>query len=157
MPQTVRLHAPREWRAPVTVALAVAGVLVATDASTGVAVRPGRTTPHEVDPWIVESLPHLLIGVWAHRIEVGPFALPGVSPCGHCVSADTLEPADQPAELPRLDPALLALAAGWTAREVLTWLAGGTPTTWASSWLLDAEPLPRSRRWQRHPYCGCSW
>ena len=157
MPTAVRLLSPPGWRTPATTALAVAGLVVADDAPAGVVLRPGRTTPSEVDPWIVDSLPHLLLGVWDERVEVGPFALPGVSPCCRCVSAATLEPHVQSSRLPRLDPALLALAAGWTARDLVEWSHGATPATWATSWSLDADPVPLPRRWGRHPHCGCSW
>ena len=55
------------------------------------------------------------------------------------------------------DPALLAMAAGWAARDLAAWQAAATPTTWLTSWLLGPDPVPVARRWERHPYCGCAW
>lgn len=155
----VRLAAPEPRPGALDSALAAAGLEVDPRAATGVVVSAGRCADTEVqalmERWIVDSTPHLLLAAHPHGVEVGPWVLPGVSPCGHCVAASTLcEP--QPA-LPSLSPALWALAAGWAARDIQSWRRGETPSTWATSWLLGADPVPQSRRWLRHPYCGCAW
>lgn len=158
-PLRVRLASPAPRPPALDVALAGAGLAIDPAAAVGVVVSAGRspvpTVEDAVDRWIVESTPHLLVAAHAHGIEVGPWVLPGVSPCAHCVAASTLTQ-PQPG-LPLLPPALWSLAAGWVARDLQAWLRGESPSTWATSWLLDADPLPRSRRWLRHPYCGCAW
>jgi hypothetical protein len=83
-----------------------------------------------------------------------------MGPCARCVAAATLDDTGRGA--PRgaplaLEPALLALTAGWVAQDVARWLRAETPATWSASWLLGRDPLPDRRRWQRHPYCGCAW
>jgi hypothetical protein len=91
-------------------------------------------------------------------VEVGPWVLPGVGPCARCVAAATLDDTGRglpPDHSP--DPALLAMVAGWAARDLAAWQAAGTPTTWLTSWLLGPDPVPVARRWERHPYCGCAW
>ena len=159
----LRLAAPPSWRGALADALAVAGLETSDEAALGVAVAPARTVLPEVDEWTVDSTPHLLVAVWPHGVEVGPWVLPGSGPCARCVAAGTLDDTgrgggrgwgrgDHP-----LDPALTAQAAGWVARDVLRWWRAETPLTWSASWLLGDEPVPAQRAWRRHPYCGCSW
>ena len=156
----VQLAAPEPWHPRLRDALAVAGVETTADAALGLAVTPARTVPPEVDQWVVDSTPHLLVAVWPHGVEVGPWVLPGAGPCARCVAADTFDDTGRgfPAgRAPALDPALLALAAGWASRDVVRWLRAETPLTWSVSWLLGADAVPDRRAWRRHPYCGCAW
>jgi hypothetical protein len=159
-PYDVPLHAqldcPAAWHEPVAAALHAAGVVVAPGSAVGISVAPGRTVSATVDDWSVSSLPHLLVGVWAYAVDVGPWAAPGVGPCARCVAASVLDDgARTPA--PQVPRPLIALAAGAAARDLGAWTRGETPHTWLTSWRVDHEPLPRLRRWQRHPYCGCAW
>ena len=155
-PVRAQLDCPDEWRGPVMAALGAAGVVVSPEAAAGIAVSPGRLVSATVDDWTVASLPHLLVSVRPWAVEVGPWAAPGVGPCARCVAAAVLDEGgrSRSGDLPR---PLLALAAGAAARELAAWARGETPHSWLTSWTHDHEPLPRSRRWQRHPYCGCAW
>src|SRR5699024_1836741 len=114
-------------------------------AALGLAVAPGRVVLPQVDAWSSASRPHLLVSVRTHAVEVGPWVVPGVGPCARCVEASTLDVGDS-AQLPSIDAALLAIAAGWAGREVSRWLRGENPLTWASSWRLDHDPLAQQRR-----------
>ncbi len=152
----VQLDCPAAWHAPVAAALAAAGVLVDPHAAVGVSVASGRMVSTTVDDWSVSSLPHLLVGVWTHAVEIGPWAAPGVGPCARCVAASVLDDGSR-TRMGALPRALMALAAGVAARDLASWARGETPHTWLTSWRVDHEPLPRPRRWQRHPYCGCTW
>lgn len=156
VPLRAQLDCPAAWHGRVTAALDAAGIVLDPLAGVGIAVTPGRQVSAVVDDWSVSSLPHLLVGVWAYAVEVGPWAAPGVGPCARCVSAAVLDDGSrlQSAQPPR---ALLTMGAGAAARELGAWARGETPPTWLMSWRFDHEPLPRARRWQRHPYCGCSW
>ncbi len=151
-----QLDCPASWVQPVVEALAAAGVVVDPLAPVGIAVAPGRVVSETVDDWSVSSLPHLLVGIWPYAVEVGPWVAPGVGPCARCVAAAVLDDGRQlPVVL--LPRPLVALAAGTTARDLGAWARGETPHTWLTSWRVDHEPIPRARRWQRHPYCGCAW
>lgn len=152
----VQLDCPSTWHGPVVAALVAAGVTVDPGAGVGVGVGPGRTVSPTVDEWSASSLPHLLIGVWPYAVEVGPWAVPGVGPCARCVAASVLDDGSTLREV-AVPRALMTLAAGVAARDLDAWARGETPHTWLSSWRVDHEPLPRERRWQRHPYCGCAW
>jgi hypothetical protein len=157
-PRRLRLTAPAAWHDGLAQALAAAGVVLDATANAGLAVTPARSVPPELDAWTVDSSPHLLVAVWPYGVEVGPWVLPGVGPCARCVAAATLDDTGRglpPGHSP--DPALLAMAAGWAARDLAAWQAAGTPTTWLTSWLLGPDPAPVARRWERHPYCGCAW
>lgn len=154
----LRLCVPTTWRPQVETALAGAAITVDPDAAVGLAVTPHRVVDDELGRWTAESTPHLLIGVWSHGVEIGPWVQPGQGPCAHCVAAATLDADhDDPDGLPVAPVGLLAVAAGWAAREVSAWLRGDTPTTWGTRWWLGADPVPQPRRTERHPYCGCAW
>ncbi|HYH74256.1 MAG TPA: hypothetical protein VD764_13645 [Nocardioides sp.] len=152
----VQLDCPEVWQQPVRAALGAAGVAVDPQAAVGISVAPGRLVSATVDDWSVSSLPHLLISVRPHAVEVGPWAAPGAGPCARCVAASVLDEGS-PARVGQARRPLLALAAGAAARDVDAWSRGETPHSWLTSWRFDHEPVPRSRRWRRHPYCGCAW
>ncbi len=156
VPLRVQLTCPEPWVDRITAALASAGLAADPHAAIGLSIAPGRQVGETVDHWSVESLPHLVVGVWPHAVEVGPWVVPGVGPCARCVAAATFDEgsAARPGPLPA---PLLSLAAGWAARDVADWVRGDTPSTWLCSWSFDHAPLPRNRRWERHPYCGCAW
>jgi hypothetical protein len=137
-------------------ALASAGIVVDAAAAVGVAVTPGRLVSPTVDDWSVASLPHLVVSVRPHAVEVGPWVVPGVGPCARCVAAAVLDEG-RPSGPETIVRPLLAMAAGWVARDLGAWLRTEVPATWLTSWRLDHEPVPESRRWRRHPYCGCGW
>ena len=156
VPLRVQLTCPGSWVEQVTAALGSAGLVPDPDAAVGLSIAPGRRVGADVDRWSVESLPHLVVGVWPHAVQVGPWVVPGVGPCARCVAAATFDDGER--ARPTAPPApLLSLAAGWAARDVGAWMRGETPSTWLCSWTLDHAPLPRNRRWERHPYCGCAW
>ena len=155
-PLRAQLDCPDAWLPPVVAALTAAGVVVDPGAPVGLAVAPGRLVSATVDDWTVSSLPHLLVGVRPHAVEVGPWALPGVGPCARCVAAAVLDEG-RPARADDVRLPLLSLAAGAAARDLERWGRGETPHTWLTSWCLDDDPLPRPRRWERRPYCGCAW
>jgi hypothetical protein len=151
-----QLDCPDGWRGPVASALGAAGITVAPDAPVGISVAPGRLVSPTVDDWSVASLPHLLVAVWPWAVDVGPWAAPGLGPCARCVAAAVLDEGGPvpPGQVPR---PLLALASGAAARDLGAWARGEPPHSWLTSWRFDHEPVPRARRWQRHPYCGCAW
>ncbi len=128
------------------------------------------------DPLLREVVPHLLVRLTEGVAVIGPFVLPGITPCLRCTDARLSE--DDPAwallveQYARLvgrgdradgvpepvDAALAALAVAWAAREVATYAEGGTPTTLATTLRLSARSSDvETRRWDRHPRCGCSW
>lgn len=163
-PVRVQVDCPAPWREPVLAALGAAGVVRDATAPVGVAVTPGRLVSDVVDGWSVDSLPHLLVAVQAHAIDVGPWAAPGIGPCARCVAAGVLDDGSRPGGAAEVLTTgggvplpLLALAAGAAARDLAAWTRGEVPHSWLTSWRFDHRPLPEARSWRRHPYCGCGW
>ena len=145
-------------------------------ASTVVAlVGVGEPSREQVDAHLRGEVPHLLLSLVEGRAVVGPFVVPGLTPCLRCTDA-VLTDADaswpllveQYARAVRterqdgvpepVDAALASLALAWAARDLATFAEGGTPTTLATT----IELAPRletveTRHWSPHPRCGCSW
>ena len=114
--------------------------------------------------------PHLYAGVLETLGSVGPFVLPGLSSCGHCLSlARTDEDPAWPvllaqhcsgrsAVVPACDTALATTVAGLAALHCLIYLDGGSPPSlgaWAEVSMVDGSM--RRRPLEPHPDCGCCW
>ncbi len=151
---------PRRPRDSVTV-VAVVGV--------------GEPSREHLDRHVREEAPHLLVRLVEGRAVLGPFVVPGQTPCLRCIDAHLTDAdaswpllVEQYARAVRreradgvpepVDAALASLALSWAARDLATYAEGGTPTTLAST----IELAPRldtvgTERWSPHPRCGCSW
>jgi hypothetical protein len=112
---------------------------------------------------------HLVAYVRDTSGVVGPFVLPGRTPCLRCLD---LHRADRDPGWPRValqlarpgvsvaacDIALATLVASATALDVLTFLDGGDPASLgATIERCLRSGAERTRRWTMHPACGCSW
>lgn len=163
-PVPVRLETIGPWRPYVASLAAAAGLRVTSRAEVVLLVTdlPGDCAP--ADPWVVDSRPHLAVVAVPDAVRVGPFVVPGLTACLRCVRAWSDAP-DHPGRLadrpltagPGVDAGLLAVALGWAARDVATWLDGGTPSTWSATATVGVDLDPELRSWPRHPHCGCSW
>lgn len=115
-----------------------------------------------------EGVPHLAVTVREGDVVVGPFVEPGRSPCLTCLDLHRTDQdsgwADVAPQLrragrlapPAVDSSLAALAGALTAAHVLARLDGFRPaTTGASIEVSLPDALPRLRRWEMHPDCGC--
>ncbi|HYO41288.1 MAG TPA: TOMM precursor leader peptide-binding protein [Nocardioidaceae bacterium] len=141
----------------------------------GVLVGVGEPDRDRVDEWTRGGTPYLLVRLTEGRAVLGPFVQPGATAClrcldAHCTDADPAWPllvrqyADASARdradgAPEpVDPLLAAVALAWAARDLATFVDGGTPSTWSATVTLHPR-LSRleTRIWLRHPACGCSW
>lgn len=127
----------------------------------------GAELPREtVDELVRADRPHLLLTWVAGRLRVGPFVVPGLTACLRCLDEhltdqDPRHPlvveqhlAPDPTDLP--PQADLQLALAWASRDVVSLINGDCPTTWSAT--VDIGPGgPVTRRWRRHPRCGCAW
>ncbi|QMU75235.1 TOMM precursor leader peptide-binding protein [Streptacidiphilus sp. PB12-B1b] len=127
------------------------------------------------DPGLSRSLirsgtPHLYAGVLETLGSVGPFVVPGVSPCSHCLA---LRRADEDPAWPVLlaqhcsgratavaacDTSLATALAGLAALHCLIYLDGGSPPSLGA--VVDVSMVDgsmRRRRLDPHPDCGCCW
>lgn len=133
-------------------------------------VSVGEPSRALVDDLVRDEVAHLLVALLPDRVRVGPLVEVGRTACLRCVDATLgeLDPrhalvvaqlVDAPAALVAepVDPALATLALAWAVREVASYVEGDRPTTWSTTLELDGTGLPRPTRWERHPWCGCSW
>lgn len=131
-----------------------------------VVVAPATVEPDRAltDHLRRSAQPHLVARVEPERAVVGPFVVPGLTPCVRCVDLTrvTLDP-DWPlllAQLARTWQRPTALATAWTASTaaamVTGWLTRGRmPVVGATLELpMDTHAL-ETRTWAAHPQCGC--
>jgi hypothetical protein len=127
------------------------------------------------DPLMREAVPHLVVRLREGRAVLGPFVLPGLTPCLRCLdshladddpswpllveqysSASRRDRADGVPE--PVDATLAAFAVAWAGRELAAYAEGGTPVTLGRTLSLGARgEETASRDWGHHPRCGCSW
>jgi bacteriocin biosynthesis cyclodehydratase domain-containing protein len=144
-------------------------------ADCGVALGVGEPHRELLDDWTRAGTPYLLLRLTEGRAVVGPFVVPGTTAClrcvdAHCTDADSAWPLlvrqyasasarERPDGVPEpVDPLLASLALAWAARDLASYVDGGRPSTWSTTVTVGAR-LTRleTRRWLRHPGCGCSW
>lgn len=117
---------------------------------------------------MVEGVAHLVVTVREGDTQVGPFVLPGQTPCLGCLDATRtdLDPAwpqvrdqlrDAAAQTPPAQDSATAAAAGaLAAAQVLAQLDGRLPATAGACIEVSApDAVPRLREWSMHPECGC--
>lgn len=123
------------------------------------------------EPWLRRGVPHLPLVVQAHRVQVGPLITGGAGPCLSCMDLHRRDrDAAWPTLLSQLSPVwplrpgppvtlestLGAMATGVAAMMVHTCLDGQPVPGDVSLELSLPWPAALSRRWLRHPLCGCT-
>ena len=156
--------------------LAGSAVEVTTDADADVVVvlGTGELDRERLDPLVRSRTSHVVVRLVDGGAVLGPFVVPGTSPCLRCIDAHlSLRDPDhtavttryaratgraRPDGVPDLDHSLALVALAWVARDVLAHLAGQQPSTWSRTLHLGATPArPSEHLWLRHPLCGCCW
>lgn len=143
-----------------------AGVRATTDAHGVVLVCPATAEPDRVltRDLTASGLPHLVVRVEPERAVVGPFVVPGRTPCVACTDLVRRElDADWPHLLAQLcrsehvpGPRQVAWASAMAAAQLATWHDGGPPESSGTTLELDGHTgVFGVRRWPRHPDCGC--
>jgi bacteriocin biosynthesis cyclodehydratase domain-containing protein len=140
-----------------------------------VLVGVGEPDRELLDPWTRAGTPYLLVRMAEGRAVVGPFVVPGTTAClrcldAHCTDADPAWPllvrqyaaataGTRHGGRPEpVDPVLAALAVAWAARDLVTYVDGGRPSTWSATVAIHPQ-LHRleTRSWLRHAGCSCTW
>jgi len=117
------------------------------------------------------GIPHLPLVVQAHRVQIGPLITGRAGPCLSCMDLHRRDlDAAWPAVLSQLSPAWpLRPGAPVNLESTLTAMTIGVAAMIVHT-CLDGQPLPAdlslelslpwpavlSRRWLRHPLCGCT-
>lgn len=153
--------------------LALAGVGVVAGPEEPAAVRlvvvTGTVDRASLDPFVRDTVPHLVVAGSALGRRIGPFVEPGRTACLRCVDAhESLSDQRQPLLLaqaahqaarrpPPTDPVLDRMVLAWAVQDLCRYLEGDEPSSWSTT--IDVAPsgAPVVTRWGRHPYCGCAW
>lgn len=165
----VGLRAEEPARTLVEDLLLTAGLTVDDSAAAAfLTVGIGHVARESLDSFVRSGTPHLLLTGTATRRRVGPFVDPGRTACLRCVDAHESEADPRrpflieqaaltiPEPLPQ-DPLLDRIAAAWAVRDLCRYLEGDEPSTWSATADIGPGGLPVTRKWLRHPYCGCCW
>ncbi len=146
----------------------------------GSAVNPrliislGRTFPDYLQRWMSEDVPFLIVNNFSHgTFEVGPFVIPGKSPCPRCIFLTQLDQSPHHQDVEQVlfmesevefPAAMTWFAAGVIALAAIQYADGGDDGKTSSQYLgrtLEFTPTslstPRQREWSVHPQCGCTW
>ncbi|ABL81033.1 hypothetical protein [Nocardioides sp. JS614] len=136
------------------------------DGAVALLLADGEARRGDVDAQVRDGRPHLVVTGSALGYTIGPFVVPGATACLRCVDAHRGEHDPRRAVVVEQlggrpggpdDPALRTIAAAWAVRDVLCYLAGGSPTTWSATVTVGLDLEPVRHAWSRHPHCGCSW
>ncbi|MEI2670423.1 MAG: hypothetical protein V9G13_04695 [Marmoricola sp.] len=108
------------------------------------------------------QIPHVLGDYPGGTPRLGPFIVPGTTPCLACIEPQALDDDPLAATTPSADPprddSAQGLLQSFLLQDLLTWLRGELPWTWARTILLGTNPqTSRLRDWLRHPECTCTW
>ncbi|MGI8646297.1 MAG: TOMM precursor leader peptide-binding protein [Nocardioides sp.] len=165
------------WAREVTGLLRRSGmrsVVLGDDTATTVALVLSAGEPDRdlLDGALATGQPHLLLTVVEGVVRLGPFVDPGLTACVRCVDAHLDERDDRravvvrqhadagpdPTGLPRpADPALVAMALAWAARDLVSFVDGDPPSTRSATVSLEPDLTLARHHWRRHPHCGCCW
>jgi len=132
-------------------------------------VAPTSSSPAPEVLAAVRSRPHLLVGVRETTASVGPFVLPGVTPCLRCLhlaradrdpqwGAMTAQLTGARRGVEACDVVLATIAAALAVTQVLGYVDTAAPPQSTSAGLLEmdlADGRLRRRTVAAHPSCAC--
>lgn len=125
------------------------------------AISIGAPTPDSLQRWVSEGTNHLLVQVFSSaEVRVGPFVIPGKTPCFRCVelSSETLA-GQAKSPTPEVGVALSYAVASSIAADVSLQCAHKKTVFIATSITYSMHEFhrPKEESWIKHPGCGCSW
>lgn len=139
------------------------------EGSKSVAISVGPVQAERVQEWLSRGTPHLFIeNPDGASITIGPFVIPGESPCLRCISMSKDENNEAWKEVswhlatsaPNEVPVSVAhYVAGLAALEILRFIDSGKSSLVGASDRIDYHNPCGSERsiFTRHPGCGCNW
>lgn len=136
----------------------------------GLFLACGEPEREELDPWLREGRPHLVVRLVDGFVVLGPFVEPGQTACLRCLDAHRHDADPEHISVlhryiheeradgytDEVPAAAAALALAWAARDLATWRAGGRPATLSTTITLEDGGLTAAA-WLRHPECVCGW
>lgn len=139
------------------------------DKSREIMVAVGNTPAHQLQKWMSEGVPYLLIDLpESASISLGPIVIPGQSPCARCIALtrEDQNPAWREISMQKLlqpgrevPVAIAHHVAGFAALELLRFIDEGQSQLIGSSVRIDFHQPTMSvqQSFTRHPACGCNW
>ncbi|PPK98750.1 bacteriocin biosynthesis cyclodehydratase domain-containing protein [Kineococcus xinjiangensis] len=134
-----------------------------------VLVQRGAADASAADGLVAEGIPHLSVVVRDSDVLVGPFVVPGTTPCLRCLDLHRTDldpgwphvvtqlPAAPPQRCPAEETATATAVAGLASLQVLAHVDGAPVSSQGATLeLLVPETVVRRRPWSVHPQCGCT-
>ena len=119
----------------------------------------GTPAADSVQRWMMENTPYLLVEIPSpSEVRIGPFVIPGKSPCARCVQlAEGMTfPEVHKCEV----GAAFSLAlAGVIALDVISIADRKTSMYLSASYIYSSRKFhqPEIQHWSQHHACGCTW
>ena len=119
----------------------------------------GVPSPDSLQRWMADNSPHLLVDIGSRsEVRVGPYVIPGKTPCFRCVQ---LTESSEWSFSPSCDvsSALSLSVAGAIAHDVISLSDLHTSIYLAISYIHSNRNYsqPEIQHWSQHHACGCSW
>lgn len=125
------------------------------------AISIGSPSPDALQRWISEGTNHLLVEVFSSaEVRVGPFVIPGKTPCFRCVELSTGTSAGKvKGAAAEVGVALSYAVASSIAADVSLMCAHKKTVFIATSITYSMHEFhkPKEESWLKHPGCGCGW
>ncbi|MFM8205132.1 MAG: hypothetical protein ACKN8W_02125 [Actinomycetales bacterium] len=127
----------------------------------------GPPHPHTQQDSFDRKIPIFVIDFLSGELRIGPFIVPGKTPCFSCIllgekesgSLTKIESAYFPNDFTELCASLAITGAGFASLAIAEFSDTGSSSLAGRTINFSTENFlsPQSRNWQRHPGCSCNW
>ena len=119
----------------------------------------GAPSPDSLQRWMMESSPHLLVEIpTPNEARIGPFVIPGKSPCARCVQlAEGITIPNS--ERCDVGAAFSLAISSAIALDVISIADRKTSNYLSTSYIYSSRQFhqPEIQHWSQHHACGCTW
>ncbi|NDC81477.1 MAG: hypothetical protein EBZ79_02315 [Actinobacteria bacterium] len=122
-------------------------------------ISVGPPKADEMQRWISEGSNHLIIEPHSSaEVRIGPYVIPGKSPCYHCLQISNQEQISS-IERKEVGSALALGCAAIACLEVINLASSGLSHFLGKSMIYSNSNFhnPKIENWSINPGCGCSW
>ena len=119
----------------------------------------GSPSPDSLQRWMADNSPHLLVDIGSRsEVRVGPYVIPGKTPCFRCVQLTESGDWNFSRALD-VSSALSLSVAGAIAHDVISLSDRQTSIYLGTSYIHSNRNYsqPEIQHWSQHHACGCSW
>lgn len=122
-------------------------------------ISVGPPTPDVLQRWISEGSNHLIIEPHSSaEVRIGPYVIPGKSPCYRCLQISNDEKLSSVARI-EVGSALALASAAILSLEVISLASSGISHFLGKSMIYSNSNFhnPKVEKWSINPGCGCNW